>query len=1342
MKRILAVFLCLCLLIPAMGLSFGQTALAELPYEIAPLPLKVSGRFACGGLLFSFGNAFEPVDLTPYGVDVTGGEAIPAGRVGISMDVYISGDAAMVSKVCSGGCDGQIELSSGGACDVGERCGGPNLIKWQPDAWRRCVIDISQLGAHTDITGEKPFDSSAVNFFRVYMNSPAGLSGVAATMKIRNVKLVNLKATAPSLTEDPLGDGTFEPEAPVWKHYPVADGYCDDDIIVAGYNAVDYVKEHDIKVADWSAVINSLANGLATAGGGALFLPAGEYDCYSEIMLPTGVTIYGEWACPDDKEAPHGTVLKVHEDCGAGRTDSLAFITMMRDSMLKGLTFYYPGQKADAPVAYPPTVELGQYTHAKNITFVNSYWAVKQAQAANCPNVENIYGTPLYRGLDINMVVDIMRIENVNFAPDYWIDSGFEGAPAGEAADTLRSWILYNSTGIVVRRIDWSYLVNSTVRGYATGILFERSSEGNSPNGQCDEITLDGCRYGLVVSSVSDCGEMITNSHFINCENGIVLSEGNTSSAAVLQIINTEIEAENYALYNQQATTVMMMNSTIRSGQVGGCHGWSVFTNNVFETTAPQIVLENGSLNAVLIGNTDKDGKPVRVDNQGLCPVSFDEQKADVPEISAPAKEAVSFIPHKPANEKVYILDCDNDGSIDVTFDLQMQLNEAAKGGGVVYMPAGHYLINGSVTVPSGVELRGACDFGRVPYNIGTVIDVSDRCSGKPTIVLSEKSGIRGVLFNYPDQYQNDLFKTEKKFTAYPYAVQGRGADIYVINVGFHNAWDGLDMMTYRCDNHYVDYLCGICLHNAVCVGKGAENGIIRNYQFNYNTIVNSASYAWGSLPLSGGEFGTVMQTQLNADADVAVCLVGDVENELIYDCFNYSGYAGIRFIAEETGAADATVIGHGCDYSTIDIDVLAAERVSFLNTQLTAFNQIGDLLTDPMYVVHLGPDFEGQVDMTGTVMWANPTQEFRVENGTLNLYGVVMAPYSDTVQMTNVTGDGRVNMVNACFKAYSTHMASRGADKVYLNGATTYAPLYEAAQMPQYDNVQVRVNSWDAPLNANIPAAKSMCFTDAFTQRLSLAVTAGGDATVTTSAGMATLNMGTSTSVGMVKDGLKLTGGTADDLYYLETRIRADMFHQNGNVRVMLALFDNDSDPCYPVTFTEAGEVVLADGTVLAKYSTGAWYRLALEIDMRDADAKTYRVVLMDDGYGPLAQSDTIAFPEEFQGDRLYLKQVYFGAMADAPANAEEATDRTIVRSDYIFMTRGVAEAAGTPGDVNGDEKIDSTDARLILQYYAKKIGEGDLNTAVADVNGDGKADSTDARLILQLYAKKISNF
>lgn len=62
--------------------------------------------------------------------------------------------------------------------------------------------------------------------------------------------------------------------------------------------------------------------------------------------------------------------------------------------------------------------------------------------------------------------------------------------------------------------------------------------------------------------------------------------------------------------------------------------------------------------------------------------------------------------------------------------------------------------------------------------------------------------------------------------------------------------------------------------------------------------------------------------------------------------------------------------------------------------------------------------------------------------------------------------------------------------------------------------------------------------------------------------------------------------------------------------------------------------------------------------------------------------------------------------------------------------------------GDVNGDSKIDSTDARLTLQYFVGSVGASDLSIAAADINGDGEADSTDARLILQYFVGSISAF
>lgn len=53
--------------------------------------------------------------------------------------------------------------------------------------------------------------------------------------------------------------------------------------------------------------------------------------------------------------------------------------------------------------------------------------------------------------------------------------------------------------------------------------------------------------------------------------------------------------------------------------------------------------------------------------------------------------------------------------------------------------------------------------------------------------------------------------------------------------------------------------------------------------------------------------------------------------------------------------------------------------------------------------------------------------------------------------------------------------------------------------------------------------------------------------------------------------------------------------------------------------------------------------------------------------------------------------------------------------------------------GDVNGDGRVDTADARLVLQAAVEKIELSEAEAAAADVNGDDRVDTTDARLILQ---------
>ena len=62
--------------------------------------------------------------------------------------------------------------------------------------------------------------------------------------------------------------------------------------------------------------------------------------------------------------------------------------------------------------------------------------------------------------------------------------------------------------------------------------------------------------------------------------------------------------------------------------------------------------------------------------------------------------------------------------------------------------------------------------------------------------------------------------------------------------------------------------------------------------------------------------------------------------------------------------------------------------------------------------------------------------------------------------------------------------------------------------------------------------------------------------------------------------------------------------------------------------------------------------------------------------------------------------------------------------------------------GNVDEDDKVDTNDALLVLQFTVKSKTLTEWQTKVADVNGDGKVTAVDAMLILQYTTGKITTF
>lgn len=263
-------------------------------------------------------------------------------------------------------------------------------------------------------------------------------------------------------------------------------------------------------VADETSAFQQALDSLGPQGG-VVEVPQGAYRFSGTLNIPQSVTLRGPWNSVTAHNGYRDRGLPKPTDDGAsflvtggaGDESARAFITLNTNSVLQGVVLYWPDQKIDdVPVAYPWAIQMrGKNPAVLDVELLNPYNGIDASKNERAL-IRNVHGQPLRRGIFVDRIYDIGRIENVHFNP-WW-----------SMRPKLFQWQLENGQAFIFKRTDWHYVVNTFCYGYRVGYEFGGSDDGVC-NGNFLGIGADCCHTSVLVEQSAIFGILITNGEFV-----------------------------------------------------------------------------------------------------------------------------------------------------------------------------------------------------------------------------------------------------------------------------------------------------------------------------------------------------------------------------------------------------------------------------------------------------------------------------------------------------------------------------------------------------------------------------------------------------------------------------------------------------------------------------------------------------------------------------------------------------------------------------------------------------------------------------------------------------------
>lgn len=320
-------------------------------------------------------------------------------------------------------------------------------------------------------------------------------------------------------------------------------------------------------------------------------------------------------------------------------------------------------------------------------------------------------------------------------------------------------------------------------------------------------------------------------------------------------------------------------------------------------------------------------------------------------------------------------------GAQDDTAAFEAALSAAGKnGGGIVFVPAGDYVITKSLTVPKNVEVLGEW-YG---YRTGSPSQINMKLKGSENdalFILKEGSGVQGLTFYLPENkaadyvpptgdgygYANgesynvlqDVFPYEHMdLQGFPWLIRSAGKNCWAENLCITNAWNGMDFTSEKSDNFVVRGVWGTCMNSGLEVGGGSDNGRISCVFFTFGTWWESIARGY--------------DLSLYSYANSIGFTFGDCSNIQVLSAATFGLSRGLRFLKEDGGIPENISILRSLidtPYGIVCLDLQAGNNLSFVGvstgTHPTPAN--GRVST----AITVGDKFDGKARLYGQNIWA-----------------------------------------------------------------------------------------------------------------------------------------------------------------------------------------------------------------------------------------------------------------------------------------------------------------------------------------------------------------------------------